>query len=277
MIAKLLREPLLYFLLAGAALFLITDALGGDTAERIVVSDAERARLAAQWQAQMGRPPTDTELDGLIQQWLREEIYYREAKAMGLDEDDVIIRRRLAQKLTFLTEDLATAEAPDEAALRRYYQDNAQRYEEPERWSFAHRYFSGERREQAEADARAALQALTAGGESAGGESAGGESAGDPFMLQRSYVARSQREIGELFGREFAAAVTDLPVGGWHGPIRSAYGWHLVQVEDREPARQRPFEEVVDQVATDYRQQQRREANEAYFESLLDRYEVVRS
>src|SRR6056297_3885752 len=106
MIVKLLREPLLYFLLAGAALFLISDALGGDAAERIVVSDAERARLAAQWQAQMGRPPTDTELDGLIQQWLREEIYYREAKAMGLDEDDVIIRRRLAQKLTFLTEDL---------------------------------------------------------------------------------------------------------------------------------------------------------------------------
>jgi hypothetical protein len=272
MIAKLLREPLLYFLLAGAALFLITDALGGDAAERIVVSDAERARLAAQWQAQMGRPPTDTELDGLIQQWLREEIYYREAKAMGLDEDDVIIRRRLAQKLTFLTEDLATAAAPDEAALRRYYQDNAERYQEPERWSFSHRYFSGERREQAEADARAALQTLKAGD-----EGVGGEDAGDPFMLQRSYVERAQREIGELFGREFAAAVTDLPVGGWHGPVRSAYGWHLVKVEDHEPARQRPFEEVVDQVATDYRQQQRREANEAYFESLLERYEIVRS
>jgi len=270
MIAKLLREPLLYFLLAGAALFLLTDALGGDAAERIVVSDAERARLAAQWQAQMGRPPTDTELEGLIQQWIREEIYYREARAMGLDEDDVIIRRRLAQKLTFLTEDLATAQAPDEQTLRSYYQANAERYQQPERWSFSHRYFSGERREQAEADARAALAALNADGEGGGG-------AGDPFMLQRSYVERSQREIGELFGREFAAAVTDLPVGGWQGPVRSAYGWHLVRVEDHEPARQRPFEEVVDQVAADYRQQQRREANEAYFESLLERYQVVRS
>jgi len=267
MIAKLLREPLLYFLLAGAALLLISGAIGRNGTERIVVSDAERARLSAQWQAQMGRPPTDTELDGLIQQWIREEIYYREAKAMGLDEDDVIIRRRLAQKLTFLTEDLATAEAPDEQALRDYYRANAGRYEEPEQWSFSHRYFSGERREQAEADARAALAAIVAGD----------EGIGDPFMLQRSYVARSQREIGELFGREFVGAVTELPVGGWHGPIRSAYGWHLVKVEEHEHARQRSFEEVADQVAADYRQQQRREANEAYFESLLKRYEVVRS
>ena len=270
MIARLLREPLLYFLLAGAALFLLADALGGDTGKRIVVSDAERARLTAQWQAQMGRPPTEAELAALIEQWIREEIYYREAVAMGLDEDDVIIRRRLAQKLTFLTEDLATAEPPSEAELRGFYDDNAADYAQPERWSFVHRYFSGERRDQAEADARAALAALD------GGEADEAAVQGDPFMLQRSYVARSEREIGELFGRDFAAAVAALPVGGWAGPVRSAYGWHLVQVQDYLPARQRPFDEVADQVVADYRQQQRRLANEARYQALLQRYEIVR-
>lgn len=266
MTSKLLREPLLYFLLAGAALFLIADRFGGDGVQRIVVTDAERARLSAQWQAQMGRPPSPSELDALVEQWIREEIYYREAVAMGLD-DDVIIRRRLAQKLTFLTEDLAIGQAPSQETLRAYYESNAERYTEPERLSFVHRYFSSERRDQAEADARAALTDADA------------ESAmqGDPFMLQRSYVERSQREIGELFGRDFAAALLDLPTGSWQGPVRSAYGWHLVRIEQRTPARQLDFDAVAERVAADFRQQQRREANEAYYQALLSKYDVVRS
>lgn len=265
--SKLLREPLVYFLAVGAALFALTRWFGGDGDQRILVSEAERQRLAAQWQAQMGRPATDTELAALVEQWIREEVYYREAMAMGLDEDDVIIRRRLAQKLTFLTEDLATGNPPDEAELRTYYRDHQDQYTEPERWTFSHRYYSGERREQAEADAVAALVALD--------ESAA--PTGDPFMLQQDFVGRSEREIGELFGREFAAALADLPVGDWQGPVRSAYGWHLVKMEQRLAPRQLAFEEVADQVAADYRQQQRRDANEAYYQSLLSRYRIVRS
>jgi len=270
MLRRVLREPLTYFLLSGAALFAMAEVFGGDGDERIVVTQSERARLADQWHAQMGRPPTESELEALIQQWVREEIYYREALAMGLDDDDVIIRRRLAQKLTFLTEDLATAEAPDEAALRGYHRRNADRYAEPVRFSFMHRYFSSERREQARADAEAALRALA--------QAEGGDviPEGDPFMLQRSYLERSQREIAELFGREFAAAVSELPVGSWQGPVPSAYGWHLVRVEQQRPARALPFEEVADRVAADFRQEQRREANEAFYATLRERYEIVR-
>jgi parvulin-like peptidyl-prolyl isomerase len=264
---RLLREPLVYFLAVGAALFALTQWLGTDGGRRIVVTDSERQRLFAQWQAQMGRPPTDTELAALVEQWIREEIYYREAVAMGLDEDDVIIRRRLAQKLTFLTEDLATAEPPEDAALRAYYQTHVEQYTEPERWTFSHRYYSGERRDQAQADAAAAL----------GNLADGDAPTGDPFMLQQDYVGRSQREIGELFGREFAAALADVPVGGWQGPIRSAYGWHLVNMTQRQAPRQLTFEEVVERVAVDYRQQQRRDANEAYYQALLSRYDIVRS
>jgi hypothetical protein len=260
-----LREPLVYFLAVGAVLFLLTerlaDRLDGDPALIIEVTDAERQRLSDQWQAQMGRPPSADELAGLVEQWIREEIYYREALALGLDADDVIIRRRLAQKLTFLTEDLATGQSPDEATLRAYYAEHAERYREPERFTFSHRYFSNDRRAQARADALAALQADAI--------------EGDPFMLQRSYVARSQREIAELFGREFAAALGALPDGAWQGPVRSAYGWHLVRVEERHPARSPSFEEVARRVAADYRQQRRREANEAYYQSLRERYRVV--
>lgn len=269
MLSRLLREPLLYFFIAGAGLFLLSEQLGTDNGRRIVVSEAERQRLSAQWQAQMGRSPTESELNALVEQWIREEIYYREARAMGLDEDDIIIRRRLAQKLTFLTEDLAAEQAPQQADLERYYQENAERYTEPERYSFSHRYYSRDRRDTAEADARADLAGLTDAGTEDPPQS-------DPFMLQQRYAGRSQREIGELFGREFAAALSELPTGRWQGPIRSAYGWHLVLPEQRLPARELAFAEAAQRVAADYRQDQRRQANEAFYERLRERYEIVR-
>lgn len=270
----LLREPLLYFLLAGIGLFFISDLLGGDLAHRIVVDDAERQRLAAQWQTQMGRLPTDSELAALVDQWIREEIYYREALAMGLDRDDVIVRRRLVQKLTFLTEDLASRGTGDETDVRDYFRDNAERYQEPARLTFEHRYFSSERHSDAESVARQALAAINAGDPAATAE--GAPTVGDPFMLQSSFVERSQREIAELFGREFAAAIAGVPEGPWQGPIRSAYGWHLVRVAARRPPRQPDFDEVTDQVTMDYRQEQRRQANEAFYQSLRANYEVVR-
>lgn len=263
---RLLKEPLLYFLAAGALLFLIGGALEDDPHLRIAVTADEQNRLAAQWQAQMGRAPTPEELEALTEQWLREEIYYREALAMGLDQDDVILRRRLAQKLTFLTEDLATAEPPDDATLRAYYADNLARYRQDERFTFQHRFFSSERHGDAQAAALAALD-LAGTGEPA---------AGDPFMLQSSYVERSVREVAQLFGREFAAALPGLPTGAWSEPVRSAYGWHLVRIEARRPARQLEYAEVADRVATDFRQERRRLANEAQYQALRERYRVVR-
>lgn len=264
MLSRLLREPLIYFLLAGAGLFWLAAQLGGD-AQRIVVTDAELNRLSSQWQAQMGNPPSDTELAGLVEQWIREEIYYREAKAMGLDDDDIIVRRRLAQKLMFLSEDLIADQTLRQEDLEAYFREHADRYSEPERLSFAHRYYSRERRENAAADASADL-AATRNGEAP---------PGDPFMLPGQYSERSERQIGELFGSEFAAELLALPVGAWQGPVRSAYGWHLVKIEQHRPARQPDFSEVAERVAADFRQQQRRRANEDFYAALRERYEVV--
>lgn len=267
---RLLKEPLVYFLLAGAAIFVLGGlAPANDADYRIEITAAERARLSDQWQAQMGRVPTAQELEGLIEQWIREEIYYREALRLGLDNNDTIIRRRLAQKLTFLTEDVATGSEPTRAQLQQFYQEHSDRYTVPERFSFRHRYFSSDRRADAEADARAALTAAEAGD---------GSAAGDPFMLQMAYVQRSEREIAELFGREFAATLRELPAGGgWRGPIASAYGWHIVIVEQRVAARLPGYDEVARRVAIDYQQDLRRQANENYYQSLRDRYEIVSS
>jgi len=266
---RLLKEPLLYFLLAGAGIFAIAQLVPARSGDyRIEVTAAERARLSDQWQAQMGRAPTAAELSGLVEQWIQEEIYYREALRLGLDRDDTIIRRRLAQKLTFLTEDVATSREPTVEELQQFYLDNSDRYLLPERFSFRHRYFSSERRADAQADARAALAAAQSGDDPA---------PGDPFMLQLSYVQRSEREIAELFGREFAAALRELPAGSWQGPIPSAYGWHLVKIEQRSAPRLPDYDEVARRVAIDYQQDQRRQANESYYESLRSRYEIVES
>ena len=132
----------------------------------------------------------------------------------------------------------------------------------PERYSFRHRYFSVDRREDARADAEAALTDTTI--------------SGDPFMLQRSYAERSGPEIANLFGTEFATALAELTVGGWQGPVRSAYGWHLVEVQKRDPTRLPPLEEVARKVTVDLQSQRRADANQAYYDSVLAKYEVLR-
>ena len=258
------KDPLVLFLALGAVIFWIA-ALGTGSPEDalIEVDAAELARLNDQWQAQMGRPPTPQELDGLVEQFIREEVYFRAARRMSLDEGDIIVRRRLVQKLRFLTEDIGTGQPPAEADLLAWFDANADNYRQPAGYSFKHRYFSTDRREHARADAEAALANVDA--------------AGDPFMLQRSYAGRSEREIGNLFGVAFAASLTALEPGmQWQGPIRSAYGWHLVQLEARSAEYLPKFNEVANHVTSDFNAERRERANDAYYENLLDRYEVLR-
>lgn len=263
---RYLKDPLTIFLLFGLAIFALENLTSGedDGDFLIEVTAGQQNRILDQWQAQMGRLPTEDEARGLIDQWVREEIFYREAKKLSLDDNDTIIRRRLAQKLTFLNEDLANAEEPTDTALNEYFETHADAYLIPERLSFEHRYFSSDRRENAEADARAALSSSA--------------NSGDPFILQKTYAERSSREIGDLFGTTFAeaiAALEDDQPDLWQGPIRSAYGWHLVRLTDRQPAREPLMAEVLNAVRRDYLQQRRRDANETFYQTLRARYDVV--
>ena len=255
------RDPLVAFLVLGALLFVIVGDLDEDAQSTIDVRSQDVARLAQQWAMQMQREPNARELQGLLDQYIKEEIYYREALRLGLDENDTIVRRRMVQKLTFLTEDLAVSDVPDQTVLKRFHLDNNDNYIEPKRYSFQHRYFSADRRDDAEQIAERAITDAAI--------------AGDPFMLQKQYAQRSQREIGDLFGREFAAGVANLQADEqWQGPLRSAYGWHVVRVTKVLPSRMLTFDEVQDRVLADWQQTQRKLANADYYRSLSDRYNV---
>lgn len=263
---RYLKDPLTLFLAFGLIIFFAerTFSTDGDGEYLIEVTPGQQARIFDQWQAQMGRPPTEQEANGLLEQWIREEIFYREARKLGLDDNDTIIRRRLAQKLTFLNEDLANAEPPGESELSEFFRANLDDYLVPERLSFEHRYFSTDRREDAEADARAAQ-----------GDA---DNPGDPFILQRSYAERSAREIGDLFGRDFAQALGELDASqpdAWQGPIRSAYGWHLIRLTGREAPREPLLAEVLDAVQRDFLQARRVKANDDFYQSLKSRYHIV--
>ena len=269
---RLRHEPLAHFLVLGALLFVLNAVIGGpdrDSVDRVVrVTDGDVNRLAAAWQLQWRRPPTAEELSRLVDDHVREEILYREAIALGLDQDDSIIRRRLAQKMQFLSEDLAEEEQPDDDELKAYFEANAERFAEPARVSFSHLYFSPDQRGAAAGpDAREALKQLLEGASSAG--------LGDRFMLQSRYTKLDEREIAGLFGNEFAADVFQLEHGSWAGPVTSGYGLHLVLVEDRTDQTAAQWPDVRGRVLADWSDEQRRTANDRAYERLRQDYEVV--
>jgi peptidyl-prolyl cis-trans isomerase C len=274
-IKRLATEPMVHFLLLGAVIFAwfafaapqepVTEA------RQIVISRSllERATLA--WTQRAQREPTPVERQGIIDEVVREEVLYREALALGLDRDDVVIRSLLRQKFEFVTQDLGFDAEPDGAVLRAFHAANADRYRRAERLSFSQIAFSEDKRgPAAEADARRALADLQSG---AGPEAA--EVLGDGGALAPSYPDLADHEIEALFGPDFAKAILSVAPGRWSDPIRSSYGIHLVWVDSRTDGGLMPFEDVVDRVRADWMFEARRAANEAIYRALLDRYEVT--
>jgi len=225
-------------------------------------------RLRMGFERQFGKPPTVVELRGLVTGHVREEVLFREALALGLDRDDIIVRRRLAQKMEFLTADLANVTEADEAAVRAYFTQHAVQYARPAQVSFRQVYFSREKRgAQAEAAAREALAALAKGGSD--------DAMGDAFLHGFKFEKSDPQEMTALFGGEFAAQVGTLPAGEWRGPIASTYGFHLVRVEARGAVQPASFEQVRVSVVRDFNEERRSAANREIFAKLLGRYQVA--
>ena len=261
-----LRDPLFAFLLIGAAVFAASAWLRGGDDRVIVIPQAQVDRLATLWETQMGRPPSDSELTALVDDHVREEVMVREARRLGLDQEDAIIRRRLAQKLTFLTEDVATLKPPTEEELRGYFADNKERYATPAVVTFSHIYFSPDRRADATADAKAALANL---------DPEAWRKTGDPFMLGRTYAHAGLKRVGRDFGPDFLNGLEKLsPSGDWQGPIQSAYGLHLLRLDAKSPALGADYESVATRVAADFDAERRAVANKAYFDDLKAQYSV---
>ena len=265
-----LREPLVLFLLLGGAVFAFDRwARSGEAERQVVEVTAEQIeRSRARWAAQWGREPTAAELRALVDEAVDEEILYREARRLGLDRDDAVVRRRLAQKLTFLMEDASTREAPAADEVEEYFARHAERYRRPRRMTFDHVFLSGDRRADAAGDAAGLLRELRT---AAAGR---WQQLGDPFMLLSTYADRTEREVAELFGEPFAAAVAALASGDWHGPVRSAYGMHLVRVVRRTESRLPALAELRDRVVADLRDERRRERSRAAYQAVREEYEV---
>jgi len=270
---KLLREPLVHFLLLGAALFLafnFVDDSEEARADTIVVSTGQVAQLSEAFNRTWQRPPSDEELNGLIEDHVREEVYYREAMAMGLDRDDTIVRRRMRQKLEFVTDDFVAAVDPTDEQLETYFNIHPDEFLVPSRVSFEQIYFSLERRgEQAVRDAESLLARLNSAG-----SKVEPIDAGDTLMLPGSFDNIFENDVARHFGTEFATALTDVPVGNWSGPLESAYGLHLVLIREREPGLLPPLEDVRDTVQREWEAARRTEAKEAFYQGLRKRYEV---
>lgn len=274
-LGRLLREPLVHFaLLAGLVFVALSEPdtpKGVPDDNRIVISAAEVDRLALAWTQRWQRPPSEDEFGGMVREAIREQVLYREAMALGLDRDDVVIRRHLRQKFEFVTQDLAYDTDPDEATLRAYYEAQPDRYAQSAQVSFSHILFSTDRRgAAAEADAAQALADLQS---ATGPETA--DQLGDATSLPPGFEKISAVEVEAMFGPDFAAWVLRQEEGRWSGPIPSGYGLHLVRLSDRISGGPIAFETVRQRVKDDWVYEQRVAANEAIFLKLLDRYEVV--
>ncbi len=273
---RLLHEPLLQFLLVGVALFAAYSfQQRGRSAEaspqEIRLSFDDLAQLALVFESQWQRPPTPDELGRMVEDRVQEEVLYREAIAMGLDEDDTIVKRRMAQKMQFLAEDVAAAREPTTGELQAWFGERSDLFALPGRVSFRHLYFSGDGRGRAARDD--AAKALTeVAGEPPGSE--GVASLADPFMFQDYYGDRTSEEIAREFGPGFAQAVAKLSPGVWHGPVESGYGWHLVFVDSVVPDRVPDFGEVEAEVKTAWLGAQKAEAWRKAYAEMRARYTV---
>jgi peptidyl-prolyl cis-trans isomerase C len=272
----LLREPLVQFLLIGLVLFVAYGALnpgaGQSGSYQIVLTTDDLRQLESTFAAQWQRAPSPEESRGLIEQKIREEILYREALQLGLDNEDVIIKRRLAQKMQFLAEDVASAREPTTAELKAWYIRNSGQFALPSRLSFRHLYFSPDHRGQwAHDDAMKALTKISGERE----ESKAAAVLTDRFMFQDYYVDRTPEELEKDFGTQFAAAVQKLKPGFWQGPVESGYGWHLVFVDSVIPGRIPVFEEVEANVKSAWLADQKQRAWHKAYQDMRAKYAVL--
>jgi len=264
------REPIVHFLLIGAGLFLAFDLTQDerpDAANRILVEPSQVEQLAAQFERTWLRPPTEEELAGLIESYVRDEVYYREALAMGLDQDDPQVRRRMRLKLEFLLEDLTAAEPPDDEVLSAYLQQHPDRFRIEPTLTVRQVYLNPDRRPDLEGDAERILADLRAG--------AAPDTFGDRSMLPAEQTAVSTSEIARTFGKTFAQEVVALEPGAWSGPLYSGLGAHLVLVTDRRAGRLPALAEVRAEVEREYLAQRRQQLKDLAYRKLREGYEVI--
>lgn len=278
-LATAIRDPLTHFVVAGGllfgayAIFAPESAPGGGASMRIELTADDMRQMEVVWMSKGLPTPDPKQLQTLAEQEAMQRVLVQEAFALGLDKDDEIINRRLAQKMDFLLTDLAALAEPTDVELRTWYDANTNLFTLPPRLSFQHLYFAVDKRgeEGARADAAAALTVLSGMPQDAPIP----DGLADRFMFQNFYASRTPGDVAKEFGAGYAEAVFGLEPGGWRGPIRSGYGWHLVRVSDLVPGQVAPFDEVEAAVKSAWLDERYQEIKKRAYAEMLSRYTIV--
>ena len=273
LVKNLVREPLVHFLLLGALIFATFKFISSETSQpgKILITQGRIESLEIAFSRTWRRPPTTGELEGLLRDYIREEVFAREAVALGLDKDDTIIRRRLRQKLEFVSEDVAAHAEPTDEQLRAYLKEHADAFRGDRRFTFRQVYLDPQRRgANLGRDAAQLLAQLRRSG-----SQADIAALGDSLMLEHEFKALSASEAVKQFGEKYAAKLGEMPVGQWQGPIESGFGVHLVFMAERTDGSMPALEDVLPAVRREWTNARRMETNEKFYGNLLQRYVVT--
>lgn len=268
---KLLREPLVHFLVVGLLVFLVNNFWTGGQSEdeqTIVVSESVLARLDDTWTRTTGREPSAEDRKGLIAQYVEEEALAREARRLGLAEGDEIIKRRLAQKMRFMAEGTSKNNDPSDSELKSWFDANKDKFNIAERRSFNHIYFSPEQHGDAVYQIAEAARGKLQNG-------ARWQSLGDPFMQKRTYVTVPEAEVTRAFGPDFSQAIFALPKGEWSKPVGSAFGLHLVRIESIDQAAAADFAANRDRIREAFVEAKAEDSRQKEIARIVERYAVT--
>ena len=267
-----IKEPLLHFLVLGAVVFGLYGFVGPDQPadDEILVTRGQQEHLVTAFTRTWKRPPTQVEFRGIVDDWIREEIAYREGLRLGLDSNDTIIRRRLRQKLEVLADDIVSMAEPSEEILRQYVEDNIAEYTLDPVYTLRQVYINvDERGAAAEQDAEQALLLLNTDS-----VLTNPASLGDRISLSHRHVGKTASELAASFGAAFSGNLADLEPGRWHGPVLSGFGIHLVFIDEVVPGRPLTLEEVSRELRRDWDNEQRVKAIDTLYEELGKDYMI---
>ena len=268
---KIFHDSLVHFLLLGVLLFFGYNWLNPEHEKSVIeIGPALVAQIEQKWALQWGRGPTEQELQDLIETHVREQVLSREAIAMGLDRDDPVIRRRLAQKVDFLIDDVSNLEQLDNASLSEYFQNNLELFTSEPLYSFHHVYINPDKHHGKDDFIKDLLNQL----QSKAITSSDAKNYGDPFITGISFTRQSRSRINRVFGKGFAEALSGLELKQWSGPVSSGYGLHLIFLEDYQAPLQAEFDDVLEEVKKHYLWVRRQALKEKAYQELRQRYQV---
>lgn len=272
-IRNFIHQPLVHFLLIGVLLFFVYYQVNPDALikDSIVINDDQVERMVLVFQKEWNRSPTEEEMKGLLNRYLQQEVYYRKALHMNLDQNDEIIRRRLEQKLRFVTSDLANLTQPTNEELRKFYITNKQKYLNPKKITFSHIYFNTDKRKDAEKDAKAVLNNL----KTKDTNILSITQKGDPFPFASQIDSLSATDIDKSMGDGFSVSLEKMPLGKWSGPILSGYGYHLVFVQCIKSNSEKDFGSIKEELMRDYHYMLQNDYNNKLFDAYKKDFSIV--